>query len=1140
MRIVFILLISLPFYCISQLSLVYPANGSVKLSNQLTNFTWNSCDSCTSYALQFSLNSNFDSFSNQEIFNTSFSIDTTDGTYFWRVHGLSSTNEVLESSNIRKIDFIDLENMGDLQFWLEPTHGMTLGPSNEVISWVSNSSNLYELNQENINQSPIVMPNLIGQYSGVYFDGINNNTSGDYLSGGPLSLGSIFTVFRHNNNVPTIHSGLTTANANPRFAIILGPPDGQYLHTYSSAFQNFKVNGIETNQAPSGSWLLVSSTRNSSQNMSSYTISSLHSGYKRLNGSIMENIAYSDPLSEDDQVLIENYLRYKYAPPVNLGQDRDVLYGFCETSISPTSNYENYLWSDGSSNDSLIVTESGEYWVECTDLFGYVSRDTIIVNYPNYTPPENTIYCPNEVVVWNPINQSGYSFIWSDGSTEQENLIGTSGNYSVTIQDSLGCSMTSNTYMFSEDNFPSSVSLGPDTSLCSGNSIAFISGYNEADTFFWSDGSTLQNLSIQESGFYAIEASNSNGCIGQDTIQVTIIGTAPALSYSIENEVCQGSPLNFSENSTVPPGNTIEQVVWNFGQVDSVFTSSGSQIYLDSGLYSAFLEVSTLEGCSSKEIFQIRVHPKPIISFATENYCPYEEIEFSASNEYDVPLLFYNWEFGQNGNTSSNSNPLYSYDFSGYYDVQLIATDTNNCVDTVIQNVFIQPAPVAEISISDPCELAPLQIIDNSSIEDTFSIITYAWNYGDNTSAINPNEDKIYESYGQYNVQLALEADNGCVDTVEQLITVYPKPVLAYDVGPACKNTWTSLENISTIPEGSLTETNWLINLQYNLNQQNTAFKFPTLGIQLVNLESISDQGCISDTTFEIDVQNEISADYTVNPMNLTSGTPIQFINESVGADSSFWDFGDGNGFQYNQNQINEITYDQTLNGSSVNVGLIVSNNIGCRDTSGYTYEIKEAYLDLALQTLFVQDINGYLTVGVELSNLGSVMIENADLYLKSAENGSILENWTGQLAQSESEIYIFNAHPPSYSSTQDDTERYICIEGSVSNSGYLDVDVSNNIICKNIEGNGLVVLPIYPNPTEDDITVSILLTESSPLHIELVDQSGRLIIIQDYTENLNPGIHKVVLPFSNLQKGIYHLRVSDSSTTLLEKIVRN
>ena len=155
--------------------------------------------------------------------------------------------------------------------------------------------------------------------------------------------------------------------------------------------------------------------------------------------------------------------------------------------------------------------------------------------------------------------------------------------------------------------------------------------------------------------------------------------------------------------------------------------------------------------------------------------------------------------------------------------------------------------------------------------------------------------------------------------------------------------------------------------------------------------------------------------------MNLTSGTPIQFINESLGADSSFWDFGDGNGFQYNQNQINEITYDQSLNGSSIDVALIITNDIGCRDTSSYTYEIKEAFLDLALQTLFVQDINGYLTVGVELSNLGSVMIENADLYLKSAENGSIFGELDGafgcglanNIRMSRKYTFSMPIHPP-------------------------------------------------------------------------------------------------------------------------------
>ncbi|MDO7614333.1 MAG: T9SS type A sorting domain-containing protein, partial [Crocinitomicaceae bacterium] len=64
-------------------------------------------------------------------------------------------------------------------------------------------------------------------------------------------------------------------------------------------------------------------------------------------------------------------------------------------------------------------------------------------------------------------------------------------------------------------------------------------------------------------------------------------------------------------------------------------------------------------------------------------------------------------------------------------------------------------------------------------------------------------------------------------------------------------------------------------------------------------------------------------------------------------------------------------------------------------------------------------------------------------------------------------------------------------------------------------------------------------LTESSVLNIELVDQSGRLIYNQNNPESIEPGIHKVQLPFSQLNKGIYYVRVSDDATTLLEKIVR-
>jgi hypothetical protein len=457
-----------------------------------------------------------------------------------------------------------------------------------------------------------------------------------------------------------------------------------------------------------------------------------------------------------------------------------------------------------------------------------------------------------------------------------------------------------------------------------------------------------------------------------------------------------------------------------------------------------------------------------------------------------------------------------------------------------VQSVYVQPAPVADISIVNPCELNALEISDNSSITDTFSIVTYAWNYGDNTSAINPTEEKSFEEYGAYTVELVLTANNGCVDSTEQSITVHPNPILNYEVGPACMNTWTNLSDLSEIPLGSLSETNWLINLQFQDNQTNTAFKFPTKGIQLISLQSTSDQGCIRDTSFTVDVAEELSAEFIVTPNTLITETPMLFTNQSLNIDSSYWDFGNGNGLEYNINNLNEVTYESNLNGSSIDVILIVNNQLGCRDTSVQTFTVKEAFYDLAIETIFVQDINGYLTVGAEIQNLGSIPLENADLFLKTPENGSIQESWTGSIAQDASEIYIFNAHPTSYISSQDETDRYVCVEGiGVNSLGSTDVNPNNNTTCKNIESTGLIVLPIYPNPTEDDITLSILLTESSILKIELVDQSGRLIYNQNNPESLEPGIHKIQLPFSQLNKGIYYVRVSDDSTTLLEKIVR-
>ena len=866
-------------------------------------------------------------------------------------------------------------------------------------------------------------------------------------------------------------------------------------------------------------------------------------GYQFFKGSIAEIIIYNRILSESEQQEVEQYLMNKYAPPIDFGQDLTIDYGFCDTSLTSPNFYTNYLWNTGSTDPSISIDSPGEYWLEVSDIFDRVSRDTIVVTMPlrDSLVLDNEFSCFNEPLSINAfIPQGNYFFeSWSDGNTNTTRILTQNEILSYSVSDTNGCIWSSNNASMTVDNSLENISLGLDASLCSGNSIQLAQDTSVISNWLWNTGNSNPSQIIDSSGIYILNLTNTNGCQNSDTIEVTIIGTAPSLAYSIENEICQGSEFNYSENSTVPPGNTIDEIIWNFGELDSVFISEGIQVYLDSGVYNGFLEVSTLEGCSNREEFTITVHPKPIVTFETTNFCPYEDISFEASNDYGIPLNSFNWNFDQEGNTSVEINPSYNYGITGNYDVQLIVIDSNQCADTVIQTVFIQSAPIADIALADPCESSPLQITDNSTIADTFTIDTYAWEYGDNTNAINPDEDKYYETFGDYDIQLVLSGNNGCMDTVLQSITVHPNPIINYQIGPSCKNTWTVFEDLSTIPQGALTETNWLVNLQFEDNTTSTYFNFPTTGIQLVALTSTSDQGCSVDTTFTVDVSQELNANFNVDPEILVSDVPIIFVNTSIGADSSYWDFGNADGLNYNNDIENSITYSSLLNGTNVEILLMTVNDFGCRDTLKTTLQVNEAIYDINLETLFAQDINGFLTVGVEIANLGTIPLESLNLTLKTPESGPIQENWSGSILQAESEIYIFNAQPSAFISDQDATERFVCVEAQNANaSPYLDLNQENNTKCKNIEGSRLVLLPVYPNPSAEDLTISVLASEISTIDVAIKDKTGR-VVYEIKSSQIETGISTYSIPFSQFSSGMYILSITDNNQSIVERVVR-
>ena len=80
-------------------------------------------------------------------------------------------------------------------------------------------------------------------------------------------------------------------------------------------------------------------------------------GYQYLKGSIAEIIIYNRILNESEQQEVEQYLMDKYAPPIDLGQDLAIDYGFCDTSLTSPNLYTNYLWNTGSTLSLIHISE---------------------------------------------------------------------------------------------------------------------------------------------------------------------------------------------------------------------------------------------------------------------------------------------------------------------------------------------------------------------------------------------------------------------------------------------------------------------------------------------------------------------------------------------------------------------------------------------------------------------------------------------------------------------------------------------------------------------------------------------------------------------------------------------------------------
>jgi gliding motility-associated-like protein len=195
---------------------------------------------------------------------------------------------------------------------------------------------------------------------------------------------------------------------------------------------------------------------------------------------------------------------------ISLGNDTFICQG-SPLILDAGQGYSNYIWQDGSTNQTYSVTTSGTYSVTVSNQCG-MGADSInvIVNpLPQVNLGADTSICQGSYVILDA--GSGFtSYLWQDNSIQQTYTASLSGIYSVTVTDNNGC-QGSDLFNLSVQQLPI-VELGPDGDLCQSSEVMLNAGSGAGDQqYLWQDNSILPTYLLTSEGTYSVTVTNSCG-----------------------------------------------------------------------------------------------------------------------------------------------------------------------------------------------------------------------------------------------------------------------------------------------------------------------------------------------------------------------------------------------------------------------------------------------------------------------------------------------------------------------------------------------------------------------------------------------------------------------------------------------------
>ncbi len=199
----------------------------------------------------------------------------------------------------------------------------------------------------------------------------------------------------------------------------------------------------------------------------------------------------------------------------------------------------NYLWQDGSTSPDFVTAVSNTLILQVSNLCG-IDADTLVVDIHGFAPnPQlgnDTTLCEGISLVLTSTADAETSIAWQDGSSQSTFNVSTPGLYS--LHESNHCGNAGDTIVVAYIDAPDDFTLGPDTTLCPGESIVLAAPVTSFD-IQWQDGSTQSSIVADKAITYSLQLSNECGT-QSDSLSVSIDNRTLAVDLDPTISWCEG------------------------------------------------------------------------------------------------------------------------------------------------------------------------------------------------------------------------------------------------------------------------------------------------------------------------------------------------------------------------------------------------------------------------------------------------------------------------------------------------------------------------------------------------------------------------------------------------------------------------